>query len=182
MTYQKPLVPLHQFANEILKDLGVLMGESPYGIMLVTLQEYYGESRRRVHAAVDLLEKVGKVVIAQNGNGSYFILPFDRQELLPIAKLSDLQRKVLSFLVKTCARKNTNRLKSSYFQLARMLNCSFGGLSTTIARLETLGYLKILEPSTQGHQNELLVELNSAVVGNPLFLTYKDTHTHAGGK
>lgn len=175
MSKPKNLIPLHEFANEIYKDLSKLMIQHPYGVMLSELQTYYGESKHRVLQATDLLEKVGKAVINQNGNGSYFILPFDQQDLLPIAKLSDLQREVLAFLVQICVKHQTRQVKSSYFQLARILGCSFGGLSTTLARLEALKYLKIKVPSTQGHQNELLLEIDCNICDDVRFQTYKQS-------
>lgn len=163
---QEQKITMAKFAKEIFNDLNLLTQTYKYGILLSDLQEYYGEPMPKIRGACKLLENVGKIIIEQNGNGSYFVVPTALEDIIPIAQLSDLQRQTIVFLVKTCNRSKTNKVQTGYYQLARVLKCSFGGLKGSLQRLQTLGFLAIEQESTRGHQNELLIRIESAPLSN----------------
>ena len=163
---QEQKITMAKFAKEIFNDLNLLMQTYKYGILLSDLQEYYGEPIPKIRGACKLLENVGKVIIEQNGNGSYFVVPKALEDIIPIAQLSILQRQTIVFLVKTCNKNKTNKIQTGYYQLARVLKCSFGGLKGSLQRLQTLGFLVIEQESTRGHQNELLIRVESMPLTN----------------
>ena len=149
-------IPLEDFAKEIIEDFPALYKDNPKGISFNTLSEYYGEKLARVKAVCELLRTQGLIQVAQTNSKAYFILPAFRT-INPMLILTELQGDVLTKIAKACRQGNTTQLSTSYSQLSRLANCSYGGLKACMNRLIELGYLEIISNSVRGKQNNLII-------------------------
>lgn len=157
-------VSIETFAWEVYNDLPKLIEEHVTGVYISHMQEYYGESAARVMKACQILQERGKVVLAQAASNAHYIIPPDYVCPVPFIELTDLQRKLVLYLHRTCRFQHTRQMRTNYSQLARIMNCSYGGLHTCTARLVDLGYLIITEPSKAGKQNQLLITLTGPLL------------------
>lgn len=169
-------VPTENFAFEILSDLPNLLKESPTGITIHQLHEYYGDSTTRIWRAISHLEHRHLIKVYQGPNGKMFILPPDQIPLpFNMGSLSDLQRNTVMFILNLCNQYKTAQVKTNYSQLARVLNCSATGIRTCVARLVELRYLAIVHPSAHGKQSDLILALGPALE-QPTEISASDHH------
>lgn len=158
-------VSIDSFVYEVRSDLPRLITEHPNGVYVQHLHEEYGESPTRILRAFSLLEQRGVVTVHQAANNSHYILPVSYEVPTRFIELTDLQRSLLDFIIKTTQQENTTLLRTNYSQLSRALQCSTGGVRTSLARLEQLDYIKTLNPAQQGKPSALLLELTDKAIG-----------------
>jgi hypothetical protein len=161
----KAVIPIEDFAKEILSDLPQLYSIYPKGITVAVMQEEYGESPQRILRALSILERDKHVQISRQGEDPNHLQPTIEtptsiaKKESPYGSLSELQRRTITYLVDLCQASKTDRVRTNYGQLARILNASSGGIRTCIARLSALGYLVVESPSQHGSQNSLILRI-----------------------
>lgn len=160
-------IGVETYAQEIADDLPALMCEYPVGIYLTNLQEYYGESSIRTAKACQILERRGVIRIFQAASKAYYILPAHVDPSTILAELTPQQRKVAQFMQQTARITENNRLRTDYTQLARILDCSYGGLQATIQKLVALGYLSIETPPKRGFIAAMVIIVEPKLLGDP---------------
>ncbi len=157
-------IKIRKFARELEADLPDLIEEYPNGIYLSHLTEYYGESVNRVSHAIKILQIKDKVQICRALSEAVFILPKDYTPPIPFPELSDLQRKLLTWVQQTLKDKSATTLLTNYGQISRILECSYGGLRSCLQRLTKSGYLEISAPSLRGKQDSMAIKLGVRVL------------------
>lgn len=171
---QKVVTPIEDFAQEILTDLPQLYALYPKGITVGALREEYGESPQRILRAISILERDNHVQVSRTGQDPNHLQPTIEtptsiaKKESPYGSLSELQRRTIIYLTDLCQASQTDRVRTNYGQLARILGASSGGIRTCIARLATLGYLTIESPSAHGSQNSLVLRLTPQTTICPL--------------
>lgn len=154
-------VSMESFVYELRMDLPRLYEQNPTGITMHTLHQEYGEPIPRILRATQLLKDKGHIVIGQNASREHYILPANApapSEHTPYADLTDLQRRLFTLLV-TSRNPQNNLVRTNYTQLARLLDCSQGGVRSSLDRLTTLKYLSTHTPAIPGKQASLVLEL-----------------------
>lgn len=152
-------IPLNMFAAELAQDLTSLMVRYPNGIPTSVLHEEYGEPVPRIIRACMILQERG-LIIFKDGTPPYIIpTSFEPPIAQPYHDLTDLQRRLFFLLIETSGPTNL-QIQTSYYQLARLLDCSSGGARSTLERLATLNYITVLQPPIQGKVNSLILQLN----------------------
>lgn len=157
-------VPIESFAHEILTDLPKLMQDYPAGVTIHNLHIEYGESPARILKAISILESKELVTVHKAANNSSYIRPVSDGMPVEFGDLTDLQRRTLLFIRKTCEDAKTTRVSTNYMQLMRIMKCSPTGLRTCIDRLVQLGYLVIDQPSRHGKQSDLIIALGKKII------------------
>lgn len=154
-------VSLDSFVEELEVDLDRLIMEHPAGIYMTHLQEEYGESSARIMKACRTLEQKGIIRLQQAASKAYFITPIGHKTDIPLLTLTELQRRLLLYLLLLGSKSKppTSRIQSNYSQLARIIKCSTGGIHTCINRLSHLGYIRVVQQSTAGQQQPLILEI-----------------------
>lgn len=154
-------VSVESFAYELQNDLPRLIQEYPNGIYFNALQDEYGESVLRIQKATAILESRHILKVHQAASKAMYIIPFEYKAPEPLIELTSLQRRLAIALVKIVrdAPTTTNLIRTSYSQLARIANCSYGGCLTVINRLVELDYLNIEQHSRAGHQEQLILRV-----------------------
>lgn len=156
----KPLrVSLEAFAHEILVDLPTLIVDHPAGVYFADLQEEYGESTARIMKACQLLASKEQLTIQQAASKAHYVLPKGYKPAVQFIELTELQRRLILFLIDLATKASTRSIQTNYSQLARIMLCSYGGLHTCINRLVALNYLEIVQQSAAGQQNQLILQL-----------------------
>jgi len=151
-------IPLEEYANEILQDLPQLFKQYPAGIFTAQLQDFYGEPITRTLNACRKLASNGNVQLRRTAAGAYCMLPVG-VKMLPVWELSPLQLRLATLIRNICIREKTRYLKSNFSQLARQLNCSYGGVRACVFRLHELEYIVIKQPSKRGKQDMMLIQV-----------------------
>jgi len=163
MTADPLKVSMESFVYELRQDLPRLYSEHPTGITFHAIREEYGETIPRIIRATQVLESKGHITIGQNASREHFMLPacaLPPSKITPYADLTDLQRRLFTLLVDSRNPEN-NLVRTNYTQLARVLDCSQGGVRSSIDRLTTLKYLRTYSPAIPGKQASLVLELSA---------------------
>jgi len=155
-------VSIEAFAHEIAGDLPRLIETNPTGIYFAALADEYGESTARIMKACQVLEGRRVLTVHQAASKAHYVLPTNYVVPVPFVELTELQRKLVLFLLKI--GQNSKLVQTNYSQLARMMNCSYGGLHTCINRLVALEYLTIEQQSAPGKQNQLVLRLTDTLL------------------
>lgn len=165
-----PVVSIEEFTVEILEDLPRLFKGHPKGVAIHTLHTEYGESTQRILRAITILEERELIRVYKSSNNSSYILPLNAGPPDELGSLSDLQRRTCQYLRKLCEDNHTNKVRTNYAQLARILESSATGIRNCIERLSKLEYLTILNPSSHGKQSDLLLQVTDKLLHpkNPL--------------
>lgn len=162
-------VSMESFVYELRMDLPRLYAEHPTGITYHVLREEYGEPIPRIIRATQLLSDKGHIRIEQNASREHYILPVNAphpREHIRYADLTDLQRRL--FIVLSEARNPENNLvRTNYTQLARILNCSQGGVRSSLDRLTTLKYLHTHAAAIPGKQASLVLAIHPDKIQPP---------------
>lgn len=137
-------VSIDGFAYEIGTDLKKLIEEYPNGIFYSHIADEYGESIARIAKACQILQDKGIIDVYQAASNAYYILPKGYKPSHPLIELTDLQRRLALYLLIVCRRAQTNRIKANYARLAKLMECSYGGLVTAVKRLNALAYVEIV--------------------------------------
>lgn len=136
-------VSVESFAHELQIDMSRLIREYPNGIYFAALADEYGESTARILKAVQILVDRNVVEVRQAASNAYFVVPKNYKPDVPLIELTDLQRKLVAFLYLTSKAADNRLLSTNYSQLARKMQCSYGGLVTAVNRLVALEYLEL---------------------------------------
>lgn len=152
-------VSVESFAYELQTDLPRLIQEYPNGVYFNVLQDEYGESVLRIQKAVAILEGRHILEVHQAASKAMYVIPFGYKAPEPLIELTPLQRRLAISLVKIVRDANTDKIRTSYSQLARIANCSYGGCLTVINRLVELKFLMIEQHSKAGHQEQLILRV-----------------------
>ena len=155
-------VSIEAFAHEIAGDLPQLIASNPTGIYFAALGDMYGESTARIMKACQLLEGRSVLTIHQAASKAHYVLPKEYEVPVPFIELTDLQRRLVLFLLEV--GRDAKLIQTNYSQLARKMNCSYGGLHTCINRLVALQYLTIEQQSAPGKQNMLILRLTDLLL------------------
>lgn len=164
-------IPMSQYTTEIVNDLPKLVEMYPDGIYLSHLTSYYGETIRRTLRAVHLLQMQQKVKLYRAKSNAHFILPWDYEPKHPteVLALTPLQRSLLRYLVNLCNTSAVFEVRTSYSQLARVLESSYGGMRAALSRLESSHFIRIKQASQRGRQHQLHIIVLAAVDDCPSF-------------
>lgn len=163
MTMKPTKISVEAFAKEISDDLPELV--KTYGVIFYTnLAEYYGESINRIKSAIDILWNKNIVSVVRSSNNAFIIIPVSNEKMRlathpDLIVLTPLQRSVVIKLVQACKKQNASLIQTNYSQLARVSNCSYGGLRACLQRLEELEYVAITAKGLRGKQDVMLIEL-----------------------
>lgn len=159
MTTKQLRVSLDTFAYEILADLPRLIEQNPTGVYFSALVDEYGESSARIMKACQVLVGKNLIHLEQAASKAHYIMPIDHKPTVPFIELTDLQRRLVLYLLDVAKQKDAKAIQTNYSQLARIIECSYGGLHTCINRLVALEYLAIEQQSAPGKQNQLILRL-----------------------
>lgn len=158
-------VSIESFARELAGDLARLIKEHPQGVYFSALQEEYGESVLRIQKAASILEEKGLLTIHQAVSKAHYVLPKDYVAPEPLVELTALQRRLALRLVEIVREHGaTNLVRTSYSQLSRMMECSYGGCLTSVNRLIALNYVEVVQQSQAGHQNQLILKVTTTLL------------------
>jgi hypothetical protein len=155
-------VSVESFAHEIQGDLARLIAQNPTGIYFSALADEYGESTARILKACQVLANRQVISVHQAASKAHYILPNNYVVPVPFVELTELQRKLVLYLIKI--GRVAKAVQTNYSQLARIMGCSYGGLHTCINRLVALEYLQIEQPSAPGKQNQLILRLTDTLL------------------
>lgn len=155
-------VSVESFAHEIQGDLARLIVQNPTGIYFAALADEYGESTARILKACQVLESRQVITVHQAASKAHYILPIGYKVATPFVELTELQRRLVLFLLKIGSQAKV--VQTNYSQLARIMECSYGGLHTCINRLVALQYLTIEQHSAPGKQNQLILRLTDTLL------------------
>lgn len=168
---KKPLrISYKDFAAEIEKDLDTLLYEYPDGLYAHHLREYYGETPNRIFHALSLLVAQDVVSLCKATDSTYYVIKVGAP-IKPLVELTELQRRLVYLVMKTCKEQNTYSLRTDYSQLNRILKASPMGLRACLQRLHVLDYIRIDEPSRIGLNGMMVLSIGSA-----LKKTFEDYH------
>jgi hypothetical protein len=147
------------FVDELQEDLSRLTLEHPKGITYRVLKEEYGETMPRLLKATRVLEQNG--IIRIYDAVVPYILPatYEPISTRPYQDLSELQRKTFMLLAKSTSATNGWLVRTNYYQISRLVECSAGGARSTIERLQALQYVKVVQLPEQGQANSLVLEV-----------------------
>lgn len=159
-TQSTNLVAISSFVAELSIDLPVLFQRYPEGVPISVLQEEYGETVPRIVRVLGILEGAGAILVKEGFPPLILPTSYIPKDEKPYQDLSELQQRMFAFLVATSGQQHAP-IRSSYYQLARIMKCSAGGARSTLERLLNLLYITLLEAPQQGHTNSLLLQVNT---------------------
>lgn len=146
-------------SREILEDLPKLFGESPSGITLSQLHEYYGESYARLSSAVKHLQAIHRVDIIKGPQSTTLVFPKGRAPKNAIPQLTPLQAKLLMVL-QDARRTKGAPLHTNYARLAEVIQGSYGATRAAVQKLVQTRFIVILNPSERGRQDQLIIDVH----------------------
>jgi hypothetical protein len=143
------IVSFDDFVEEMQSDLPKLWAKNTK-VSFKFLQEYYGETQARVGRAVYELHDRRFLELTNTKMTTALIVP-SQQDTTKIAAnkpfrgylntFTSLQRHMLLALLQECHKgflsqsRPPYKVRTNYFQLARLLNCSYGGAVNSVDRL-----------------------------------------------
>lgn len=150
------IVSFDSFVVELQGDLPKLWADNTK-VTFTFLQEYYGEKMARVGRAVYILQGRGFLSLSTPKGSLILVVPplptaashadIDKdQKLLDfLDAFTLLQRHILTAIYQECTRVpspyRSNSIRTNFFQLARLVNCSYGGVVNSVERLVRSGAL-----------------------------------------
>lgn len=145
--------------REILEDLPALLKESPLGITLGHLHEWYGESQLKLSKAVKELHAQNMVDLRRGPQSTMLVFPKGKApEGSSMSQLTPLQAKLLQ-LLREAHREKGASLHTNFARLANACKASYGGTRAALQKLEQLKLVLIEGQSMRGKQDQLIINI-----------------------
>jgi len=159
----RKLVPLADYAEEVMEDLPKLIASYPTGVRITHLQAYYGETSSRTVKVMYMLAEQGRVHLGRTTSRAQYITPIGYEPPTKFPELTELQRKLLVYILDKCNSHipPASMIKTNYHQLSRIMNSSYGGMRACLKRLIELGYLHMTEQPKSGRQDGMVISIGA---------------------